>query len=525
MNDKEAIGNKIRKSSTPSADQDADAQVAHGTALAMEGRRQEAIGIFRKVVRLQPHHAKAQHNLGVALAEQQEYAEALSSFQCALCAQPNYAEAYYSMANTLGLLGRSEEAVAVYREALRLRADYVDALHNLGATLTQLGNPGEALVLLRQALRLRPDFPEGHNSLGLAYAEYGDFAAAEKCYEEALRLNPRYPDAHGNLGSTFKEQGKLEEALASYDMALALAPGIASSHWNRALTWLQMGNFEKGWPEYEWRWHRKGATAFPFAKWDGSNLRGRSILLHVEQGFGDMIQFIRYAPLIKDRGGMVFVAAPPSQPLPRCDTNAALMSLPHLFGTTLATVPRSIPYLQPTPVLLTSWSKRLHSLPGLNVGIVWSGNPRHKWDRHRSIPLLLLEPLDRVDNVSLVSLQKDAGTEQLPSIGDRFPILDLGADIESFMDTAAALKCLDLLICCDTAVAHLAGSLGVRVWVALSTVVDWRWLLKREDSPWYPTMRLFRQPRLGDWQSVILRMASELTRLVAEKKRQIQPNP
>ena len=265
--------------------------------------------------------------------------------------------------------------------------------------------------------------------------------------------------------------------------------------------------------------------------WDGSPLKGKSILVHGEQGIGDMVQFLRYVPLTQERGGKVIVAAPPhlvalfstcpgldkvvpeNQELPSCDFHAPLMSLPAIFETTVTTIPATIPYLAADPALVERWRERLRDVPGLKVGIAWQGNPRHKLDRHRSFPLALLEPIARLEGISLVSMQKGAGAEQLLSWANRFNFLDIGPQLAEFTDTAAVMKCLDLVLSCDTSVAHLAGALGVSVWVALSTIVDWRWLFEREDTPWYPTMRLFRQERLGEWKPVFERMAVELSDL------------
>ena len=516
----------------------ADELVAHGTALASNGNRAEAIKLLREAIRLRPDLAKAHHNLGVALSEEREYQQALASLRTALRLEPNYAEAHYNLGNTLGELDRCEEAVISFKAAIRRKPDYIDALNNLGLALTRLGRPEEAIVYLRQAVRLKPDVPEGHNNLGLAYAERGDFATAEACYEQALRLNPSYVDAHTNLGSAFKERGRLDEAMASYELALALDPESVTTHWNRSLAWLQMGNYEHGWREYEWRWQRKETRAKPFAQphWDGTPFPGRSILVHLEQGMGDSIQFIRYMPMVKERGGTVVVAAPPNLTslLASCpgidqvvseqeepfleDFQVPLLSLPALLGTTVTTIPANVPYLSANPDFIKRWEERLSSVPGLKVGVAWQGNPRHKWDRHRSFPLPLMEPLARAQGIALVSLQKDIGSEQVALLKDRFAVIDFSSDLADFTDTAALIQCLDLVICCDTAVAHLAGALGVRVWVALSTIVDWRWLLNRDDSPWYPTMRLFRQERLGEWQRVFERMAGELEREVRSEE-------
>ena len=402
-----------------SAAEEADALVAQGTALAKEGKRAEAIELFHRAIRVRPDLARGHHNLGVALSEEKDFTQALACFREALRCQANYAEAHYNLGNALGELGRGEEAVLAFKAALRVKPDYVDVLNNLGLALTRLGRPPEASVYLGQAVRLRPDFPEGHNNLGLANMERGDFAAAEACYREALRLNPRYTDAHTNLGSAFKEQGRLEEAVACYELALAYEPDSATTRWNRSLAWLQMGNYEQGWPEYEWRWQRKGTRALPEPRWDGAAFPGRTVMVHAEQGMGDVLQFLRYVPMVKERGGSVIVAVPPdlvslaatcpgadevvaeNGEMPACDMHVALMSLAGIFGTSLATVPAKVPYLGVDEGRVGKWRARLGVInPAPNgarlantggrvakVGIAWQGNTRHKWDRHRSFPL------------------------------------------------------------------------------------------------------------------------------------------
>jgi hypothetical protein len=445
-----------------------------------------------------------------------------------------------------------DEAVAAYRQAFHITPDYYDAYNNLGALLNDMGKPGEAAVLLRHALRLRPALPEAHNNLGRVYAGEGILAEAEACYQEALRLKPGFVYAHCNLGNLYKDMGKLEEAVASYDIALAYEPESVSAHWNRSLSWLQMGDYERGWPEYEWRWKRKQTPPRTFRQppWDGSPLAGRIILLWMEQGLGDMIQFIRYAAVIKEKGGYpsppkglsafsnskVIVECPAfliplfstcpgidqlvaeGTPLPDFDVQAPLMSLPHLCKTTLATIPANIPYLFAKPDLVEKWQRTLtmdHGPRTMDIGIVWQGNIHFGQDRFRSIPLRDFEPLARLPGVRLISLQKGPGTEQLRALDGRFAVTELAGPLDEeaggFMDTAAIMQHLDLVVTSDTANAHLAGALGVRVWVALMKSADWRWLSEREDSPWYPTMRLFRQEVYGKWSDVFQGMAREVT--------------
>jgi Flp pilus assembly protein TadD len=472
------------------------------------------------------------------LAQKGRPEEAIAGFRAALRLRPDYSEAHYNLANTLGELGRRDEAAACYREALRLRPNYPEALNNLGLALTEAGRPGEAAVLLRQAVRLRPAFPEGHNNLGLALADLGRFDAAIQHYEQVLGLKPEYADAHANLAGCYMNQGRLEEAIACYDLALRLQPDSASAHWNRALALLLAGDYERGWMEYEWRWQRKATQRRFFSQplWDGTSLEGRTILLWCEQGLGDAIQFVRYVPLVKKHGGRVVLACPDilarlfstvsgvdqlvaeGGVLPPFDVQAPLMSLPAILHTTLATVPADVPYLAADPERVARWRSRLEAVDGFKVGIAWQGNLLHKWDRHRSIPLSCFAPLADVPGVRLVSLQKGPGAEQVQALAGRLPVMDYSADLDmagAFVDTAAILRCLDLVITTDTAIAHLAGALGAPVWLALSTVVDWRWLLGREDTLWYPSMRLFRQRTLGDWQSVFKRMARQVRRIIA----------
>jgi len=506
-----------------------------GVTLAGMRKLPEAVAELRQAVRLRPDFAQGHHNLGVALAELGNLEEAVACLRQALTLQPDYAEACYNLGNVLVSKGKRTEAVTLFHRALELRSTYGEVYNNLGLALIELRRSAEAAVCLRQGVRLRP-VPESHNNLGLALADMGRFEEAEACYGEALRLNPTYVDAHANLANLYKEQGRLDEALAGYQVALWLQPDSASAHWNRALAWLQKGDFEKGWTEYEWRWKRKQTPPRPFRQpvWDGSPLGGRVILLYMEQGLGDMLQFIRYAPLVKECSGTVIVECPrfliplfstcrgidrlmaEGDSLPEFDVQAPFMSLPRIFQTTLETVPGTVPYLFPGAGLVEKWRQRLSSIDGFKIGIAWQGNPNHQWDRHRSIPLKEFAALARLPGIRLISLQKGAGTEQLKSAG--FEVLEFGDELDTtsgaFMDSAAIIKNLDLVITVDSAIAHLAGALGAPVWLGLAAIVDWRWMFQREDSPWYPTMRLFRQGKLGDWPSIFERMASGVSQLL-----------
>jgi hypothetical protein len=322
---------------------------------------------------------------------------------------------------------------------------------------------------------------------------------------------------------------------------LKLQPDLAEAHWNQSLLMLLTGDFERGWPEYEWRLKTKQHHQCNLLQplWGGQQLAGRTILLHAEQGMGDTLQFIRYTSLVKQRGGKVIVSCqkpllpilkscqgidgllPQGSAAPPCDFEAHLMSLPAIFGTTLATIPAEVPYLSAKPELVEHWREMLRPLAGFKVGINWRGTPGNPYERYRGIPLGEFAPLARLPGVSIISLQKGPGWEEIGSVSEEGPVVDLGRTVDEeagpFMDTAAIMRNLDLVITSDTVISHLAGALDVPVWLALPFVPDWRWVLEREDSPWYPRHRLFRQARPGDWSEVFERIATALQVLAAAR--------
>jgi tetratricopeptide (TPR) repeat protein len=474
-----------------------------GTTFLRSGRFEDAMTCYHQALRLRPDDPDALNNLGTALWELSRLEEAEAHYRRALALRQGDAEILNNLGNALREQARLEEAAACYREALRLREDSPETLSNLGVVLTSLGTLDEAEASLRRAIALRPDW--------------------------AL--------AHDNLATVLWKQGKLDAAIAGYEAALRLAPGYAEAHRNRAMVWLQRGDFARGWPEYEWRTQCRGrpAVRFPQPRWHGEELAGRTILLHGEQGLGDTLQFVRYAPLVQRRGGIVRLVCPrplvallarspgidqviaAGAPLPPFDVHAPLMSLPLILGaTTEADIRAEVPYLFAGTEAIERRRHDLERLPGIRVGIAWQGNPRQRSDRQRSFPLAALAPLARVKGVHLISLQRGAGTEQRLALGGRFPVTvldgweqDLVGDL---LDTAAILSHLDLVVTPCSALAHLAGGLGVRAWVALASMADWRWLSDRDDSPWYPSLTLFRQRRAGEWNEVFERMAEALER-------------
>jgi tetratricopeptide (TPR) repeat protein len=511
-----------------------------GIILAQQGDQAGALACFRQAVQLSPDSAEAHSNLGCTLKEQGKRDEALICFRHAVRLNPDFAVAQINLGNLLRELGHFAEAVACCRRAVQLEPDLAEAHYNLGLALADQGERDEAATCLRGALRLKPDHAGAYMTLGKVFLEQGQLDDAWASYQHAARLAPNDPAGLYSLGIVLFEQGRYDEALASYQRALQLKPDCPLTHGNRSLAWLLLGRFEEGWPEYEWRWPGlllSSRPVFSQPQWDGSPLDGRTILLYTEQGLGDTLHFIRYAPLVKQRGGTVVLAClkalhpllangpgidrliAPFEALPPFDVHAPLLSLPRIFGTTLATIPANVPYLFADPHLVEQWRRELDTFPGFKIGIAWQGSPKNPGDRKRSIPLAQFEPLAHVPGIQLFSLQKGLGREQLRPLADRWGMIDLTDRLDettgAFMDTAAVMKSLDLVITADTAVAHLAGALGVPVWVALPFVPDWRWLLERSDSPWYPTARLFRQTRRGDWEGVFQRIAEALRQRLA----------
>ncbi|HQU45321.1 MAG TPA: tetratricopeptide repeat protein, partial [Pirellulales bacterium] len=510
-----------------------------GNALSQQGKRAEAAKCFERATKIDSQFADAYNNLGNVLRELGRHAKAIAAFERALAIRPKFAEAHNNLGIAWSARRNYDQALACYAEALRLWPDYAAAHNNRGIALANRGDWADAIVNYRRALELKPDYAEAMNNLGIVLSQQGEYEEAIALYKRAIELKPDYAEAFSNMGITLTECRRIDEALEGYAQALEHKENYPDARMNRALSYLIRGDFERGWREYEWRWKCKDFNARKFGKpaWDGSPLHGRRIMFHAEQGFGDTFQFIRYARLVKERYDCTVILWCPKQlvplvreipyidevtiegePIPEIDVHLPLLSLPMVFGTTVETVPGEVPYLYAKPELIERWRKELSYIGALKIGIAWKGNPRYRGDRHRSIPLERFAPLADIPGVRLIGLQKGLGTEQIAQLNDRFSLTELPASRDeaagSFMDTAAILKNIDLVISCDSSLTHLAGSLGVPVWLAQSLASDWRWLLNRDDSPWYPALRIFRQKTLGDWEEVFERMAGELRALV-----------
>jgi tetratricopeptide (TPR) repeat protein len=513
------------KPSRPSEPSFDDAVLLH-----QSGQLDAAETIYRKILAAEPEHASALNLLGVIVHGKGQLQTAVELISKAIAINSSVASFHTNLGNVLLDFGRVEGATEHYRTALALQPEMVSAHNNLGYALLLQGSAHESLEHCDRSLALAPENPEVLTNKGSALLQLGHIDEAVELYEAALREKPGYSHALNNLGNARLDQGCFDLAMRHFDQALAVQPDCAESLLNKAVVQLVHGDFVAGWVNYEARQRMRGAAAhqrsFAQPQWRGEPLDGQRILLHAEQGLGDSIQFLRYVPLVEAAGGVVVLEVQrqlhrlaeglpkldallaPGRGLPDFDWHCPLMSLPLAFGTGLDTIPAQVPYLT------IPERERQHAASlgwpatGLRVGLVWSGSPRHRRDRYRSIALSLLEPLLKLPDLHFFSLQVGPSKAQLEDVP--FTIIDLAPDPVNLADTAAKIANLDLILTVDTAVAHLAGALGKPVWVMVPFLPDWRWFLEREDSPWYPTMRLFRQPRPGDWDSVIERVHGAL---------------
>ena len=495
-----------------------------GFILNKLGRAEEALIACDRAIELQPRSGAAHNNRATALGILGRVEESLLASESALKVQPFLIEAHINRGNALKELGRLDEAKEVYEQVIAIKPDNALAHCSRGVILWKQGSLDAALSAYEHAIRENPDYAEAYSNRGLVLRDLDRLEEALVAHEQAIRLKPDYAAAHSNRGTVLLDLGRLKDAMAACEHAIELKPDYAVAHYNLALLLLLAGDFNKGWREHEWRWEAMEIPApgheFHQPQWDGSPLTGKTILLSAEQGFGDVIQFIRYVRLLAKAGCRIIVKCQKellqvlsdlpgidylvnlADPTPDFDVYAPLMSLPCILGTTLETIPNDCPYLS-SPGLSTDVRDQLGLTDtNKNIGIVWAGNPDHKNDRNRSVELEMFHPLLSVPGVNLFSLQVGDRVVDLEMNEDMREITNTSPFISSFYDTASIIKHLDLIISVDTSVVHLAGALGIPTWVLLPYVPDWRWLLDREDSPWYPNMRLFRQPSRGDWKSV-----------------------
>lgn len=518
---------------------DAVLHYAMGAALAAGGRRTEAKAAYRRALQLRTAFPEAWLNLGNVLYDEGEWAQAALCCRKALALRPRYAKAWSNLGNALQMLGGARAATRCYEQSLAIEPNLTAATHNLGNAWMARQQFGRAEECFRKTLESEAERAEHHNSLGNALFQQRRNQEAEACYRRALELEPEYATAHTNLANVLMKTGDQAEMIRHYERAVELDPQSAGGHYNLALAYLREGRYCEGWREHEWRWEfrelKLRRRKFAARQWKGEPLSGETILLHAEQGLGDTMQFVRYAPLVAERGGTVVLEVQPrlvrllrdipgvscviarGDALPEFAWHCPLMSLPAAFATTMDTIPADIPYLRADAAEAEA-ARRRWGGDGLRVGLTWSGNPKFRGDRERSVTPRALLPLAEVEGISWFSLQMGAAVNPMRALAAEFPLADACSASRDFAETAAMMATLDLTISVDTAVTHLAGGMGVPVWVMLPHLADWRWMDNREDSAWYPTARLFRQRTAGEWAEPVARMREELKKIVAERK-------
>jgi tetratricopeptide (TPR) repeat protein len=491
-------------------------------------RRAEAI--YRGILSHEPDHPDALNLLGVVTLQNGRLGEAADLIARAIGRVPTMPLFHFNMGLVLAASGKLDGAVAEFRQAIVLEPTLAAAWSRMGDALYESNHPKEAEEACRKAIELQPGLPDAHNALGKAQRARGDLAGAIASFRQAAALMPQFAQACSNLGQTLCESGEFEESVVWCRRAIGIQPEYGLAHWNLALMLLRRGEWEEGWREFEWRW-RSGKMQMLYRQpmWDGSELNGRRILLHAEQGLGDTIQFVRYVPMVASRGGRITVAAQrellpllrqmegvekwlgPGDALEELAIQCPLGSLPGLFKTTAESVPGEKAYLRADAQRAAKWRERMESYAGKRVGLAWTGNPQNPDDRNRSFSPAVLGPLAEVKETAFFSLQKGEGVKQAGEAPMR--LIDWTDELNDLADTAGLIENLDVVITADTVVAHLAGAMGKPVWILLPKVPDWRWGLERADSPWYPAARLFRQDVRGDWTGPVKQAADALRAL------------
>jgi len=518
-----------------------DAHNNLGNALKRLGQFREALTSYDRAVALNPDDAASFNNRGSVHKDLKQFDEALADFDRAVAIKPDFAEAFNNRGNALRDLNRFDDALSSYERAIALRPDNADAFNNRGNVLKDLKRFEAALASFDHALTLKPDFARAYYNRGTTLFLLKQFEEAHADLSKAVTLDPTRAEALYNRGTTLKEFKRIDEAVADFDQAISLKPDYADALWSRAMCRLLVGRYREGWVDYEWRWQTgqmvSDKRVFKQRQWRGNtDISGKTILLHTEQGLGDTIMSARYIPCVVGAGARVVLDVPPQvipllaqipgvaeivtkdQLLPSFDVHCPMMSLPAAFATTLETIPSNVPYLFAPPDYVEKWAHRLPKSTMLRIGVNWAGNPQFVHDAERSIGLRPLLPLLSRPDVQYVSLQKDLREGDADVLRANPQITHVGDAIDDLGDTAAIIASLDLVISSDTSVVHLAGALDKPVWILLQFVPDWRWLLDREDCPWYPSARLYRQRVRNNWAPVVSEVGQALSALLTRQR-------
>ncbi len=506
----------------------------HGELLAALKRHQEALPAFARAIQINPRDGIARSEAAASLFALNKIPEAVEQFRLAWEALPDNGAIAGNYGYGLLKIGRAEEAVRVLQRATQLAPNDPSPWLQLGEVLWRLGRYQEAIGPARHGAEMAPNDVRALLVLGNTLQTLAEFHEAVDAYSRVFAIEPDNFDANSNMALTLLKMGEATRSLEMYQTIVRRWPENNDALANRSLAMLTLGDLEGGFREYETRWRSAAFAnkAVNQPRWAGWDPAGKTILLMSEQGLGDTLQFVRYAPLVAQRGATVLVSCPAElrgvietvkgisriftsgDPLPRFDAHAPMASLPVLFKTTLESIPSDVPYVSADSARVQRWRDRLREYSGFKIGIAWAGSPLHQNDRARSCKLADFAPLAGIEGVRFFSLQKGLAATEAASPPARMIVHCLGDELRDFSDTAALLECLDLIISVDTSVVHLAGALARPVWTLLARGPDWRWMLERPDTPWYPTMRLFRQRNLGDWSTVFAEVAEQLRSLV-----------
>ena len=515
-----------------SLEPDLSAMLRRGYSAHGQGKHEEAEQLYCSILAYDPQNFDALHLLGFLNFQRGRLLEALKFVEAALSLNAGCAAALLNRGLILHALGRVKEALASYSNALKVEPNNAEMFNARGIALLDLARPREALESFECALTINSDYLEALGNRGNAMLKLNRPQDAIASYDAALRLAPRHPQVLTNRADALRRLDRPVEALLNAEAALASRANYAEAQFEASLAQLTLGQFRTGWKRYESRWatgvfaaHRRDFMA---PQWvGGQSICGKTILLHAEQGYGDTIQFVRYAPLVGERGAKVFLEVQPElvrllspmrnvetvvargEPLPAFDFHCPLLSLPLAFATTLETIPGEVPYVRPDRAAIVAFERRLPSKRP-RIGVAWAGQRSHKNDLSRSMSLKTLAPLLEISAVQFVSLQREVCGEDAHLLRDHPEIVRIGEQLEDFAETAAIISLLDLVISVDTAIAHLAGALGKPVFVLLPLAADFRWMRRRRDSAWYPTARLFRQKSFGQWDAVVAAVYDEL---------------
>jgi tetratricopeptide (TPR) repeat protein len=498
------------------------------------GHNAEADALYRAVVAVQPIHSEAHYNLGLLMQTQNRLADAMTAYRNAIMIRPDYPDAHCNLGTVLQELRKFDEAVVAYQRAIAINANFAMAHCNLGVALKEQGSLDAAVTSFLTAIAIKKDYDWAYANLGAALMEQGKVHEAIAACRRAIAINADMVVAHFNLATAFKSLSLLDEAAAAFRQAITLRPDFAEGHFSLAQVLLLQGDLDAGWHEYEWRWKLKDYAwlrqihgEFAQPAWAGEDLAGKTILIYCEQGMGDAIQFARYLPMVQRRGGKVIFAVhgplmrlfeevealtvvPLDRPFPHFDVYYPLLSLPRIFGTRLDSIPTGLAYIHAVPAEVAVWRDRIVT-DKLRVGVVWAGNPTQTGDHLRSPRLAAMAPIFEVAGVQFVSLQVGPGRDDLALLSLPEDVIDLGSAIKDFADTAAIVAGLDLLITSCTAPLHLAGALNIPTWALIPFAPHFAWLTGRADSPWYPSLRLYRQDAPGsDWSGPVGRIIADL---------------